>query len=129
MFLSRRTARPLPRTLPLAVAALAVAGCAAGSDASSATVIDVELGRYTIAPAVIEAPSGEIELRVTNVDVGLVHDLVVASKGTRPLAPGQSYTLPLGEVAAGEYPAWCDQPGHRQMGQTGVLRVLPPATP
>jgi hypothetical protein len=56
-----------------------------------------------IDPSVVEAPAGDLELRGTNVDPDMVHELVVYGKGTRRLAPGQSQTLEIPDVAAGEY--------------------------
>ena len=120
--LARRPRMPAIVTAAALVAAV-LSSCGASTSASDVTVVEVELGRYTITPSVITAPAGELELRVTNVDVGLVHDLVVASKGTRRLAPGESQTLPVGELAVGEYRMWCDMQGHAQMGQAGVLRI------
>jgi plastocyanin len=115
----------------LAVVALgagALASCGGGSGAESdATVLEVELGRYTISPSVLVAPAGELELLVTNVDEGLAHNLVVFGKGTRLLEPGESQTLPIGVIDAGEYRMFCDVPPHADLGQTGALRVEPPA--
>lgn len=100
--------------------------CGGSSKAESdATVLEVELGRYTIAPSMLIAPAGTLELVVTNVDDALPHNLVVFGKGTRTLAPGESQTLPIGEIGTGEYQMWCDVQGHRQAGQTGALRVDP----
>jgi uncharacterized cupredoxin-like copper-binding protein len=59
-------------------------------------------------------------LHVTNND-SMVHDLVVAGRGTRQLAPGESQTISI-ETEPGEYRMWCDIAGHADMGQTGVLR-------
>ncbi|HEX4980517.1 MAG TPA: cupredoxin domain-containing protein [Ilumatobacteraceae bacterium] len=114
----------------LGVGAMSSCGGGSGADASDATVVEVELGRYTITPSLLTAPAGALELVVTNVDEGLIHNLVVAGKGTKSLAPGESQTLPMGEVAVGEYQMWCDVQGHRQMGQTGTMRIEPaPAAP
>ncbi len=93
-------------------------------------MVEVELGRYTITPSPLVAPAGALELVVTNVDDALIHNLVVAGKGTKSLAPGESQTLPMGEIGVGEYQMWCDVQGHRQMGQTGTMRIDPaPAAP
>jgi plastocyanin len=122
----------LRRYRPAAVAAAALfaagalASCGGDNAAADATVVEVTLDNYTIEPAVLTVPAGELELRVTNVDPSLVHNLTVAGKGTQPLGPGESQTLPMGEVAVGEYRMWCDVPGHAQMGQTGVMVVEPP---
>jgi uncharacterized cupredoxin-like copper-binding protein len=115
--------RPRWATAAVALAAVStLAACASESAAVDATVVEVRLGNYVIEPSVLTVPAGPVELRVTNTDT-IVHDLVVASKGTRPLQPGQSQTLPLGELSAGEFRMWCDQPGHAAMGQVGRLVV------
>jgi nitrite reductase (NO-forming) len=132
----------LTGTLPCRVRRLAVlAGVVLGAGvlsscgddpnaaASDATVLEVELGRYTISPSVLVAPAGELALRVTNVDDSLVHNLVVFGKGTRQLAPGESQTLPIGEIGEGEYRMWCDVQGHAQAGQSGALRIDPAPAP
>jgi Cupredoxin-like domain len=106
-----------------------LSSCGGSSDASNAAVVEVELGRYTITPSPLIAPAGALELVVTNVDDALIHNLVVNGKGTKSLAPGESQTLPMGEVGAGDYQMWCDVQGHRQMGQTGTMRVEPAPTP
>jgi plastocyanin len=124
---SARIPRFARRSVLLAAVVLGVSvssSCGGSSSAdSNATVLEIELGRYTISPAVLVAPAGELELRVTNVDVGLPHSLVVFGKGTRTLAPGESQTLKIDEIEAGEYRMWCDVPQHADLGQTGALRV------
>jgi plastocyanin len=128
---SARIPRFARRPVLLAAVFLGVSvssSCGGSSSAdSNATVLEIELGRYTISPAVLVAPAGELELRVTNVDVDLVHNLVVFGKGTRMLDPGESQTLKIDEIEAGEYRMWCDIPPHADLGQTGALRVEAPA--
>jgi uncharacterized cupredoxin-like copper-binding protein len=109
----------------LGAGVLSSCGDDSNADASNVTVLEVELGRYTISPSVLVAPAGELELLVTNVDDALVHNLVVFGKGTRQLAPGESQTLPIGAIGEGEYRMWCDVQGHAQAGQVGALRVDP----
>jgi len=113
----------------LGAGALSSCGDDRNAAASDATVLEVELGRYTISPSVLVAPAGELALRVTNVDDSLVHNLVVFGKGTRQLAPGESQTLPIGEIGEGEYRMWCDVQGHAQAGQSGALRIDPAPAP
>ena len=117
--------------LATAVAGIAaLTSCASDSDAAGdATVLEVNLGRFVIEPAVLEAPAGDLELRVTNVDPDMVHDLVVYGKGTRRLEPGQSQTVKIPDVAAGEYRMWCDVQGHAEMGQVGALKVTAAPSP
>jgi uncharacterized cupredoxin-like copper-binding protein len=90
-----------------------------------ATEVQVSLGRFVIEPAALEVPEGDLVLRVTNDDPDLAHDLVAYGKGTRRLAPGESQTLEIPAVAAGQYRMWCDVPGHAAAGQTGTLVVTP----
>jgi uncharacterized cupredoxin-like copper-binding protein len=116
------------RRLVLVAMAIASAGaltsCGSDSDAAGdATLLEVNLGRFVLEPSVLEAPAGNLELRVTNVDPDMVHDLVVNGKGTRRLAPGQSQTLEMTDVATGEYLMWCDMPRHANAGQVGMLVV------
>ena len=119
----------MPARTPLRLASclvtVAALGACGGDDGGDAVRVDVALGRFVIEPATVTVPAGEVELRVTNTDT-MVHDLVVASKGTRPLQPGESYDLPLGAIEAGDYRMWCDQPGHADAGQTGTLTVTAP---
>ena len=111
----------------IGTASLSACGGGSGADAADATVVEVELGRYTITPSLLTAPPGALELVVTNVDEALVHNLVVAGKGTKSLEPGQSQTLSVAAIAAGDYQMWCDMQGHRQAGQTGTRTAVDPA--
>ena len=108
----------------MASAVFALTSCGGDSSAASdATVLEVELGRFVIQPAVLDAPAGNLRLRVTNVDPDLVHDLVVYGKGTRRLSPGDSQTIEIPDAVAGQYRMWCDVPGHANAGQVGTLVV------
>ena len=66
-------------------------------------------------------------LEVTNVDPEMAHNLVVYSKGTKTLAPGDSQTLEIPAAAVGEYRMWSDMQGHAAMGQVGAFVVVPAA--
>jgi plastocyanin len=94
--------------------------CGGQPAAAEAPLVDVQLGRYTIAPETLLVPAGAVDLRVTNVD-DMVHSLVVAGRGTRQLAPGESQTISV-ETEPGDYRMWCDIAGHVDMGQTGTMR-------
>jgi uncharacterized cupredoxin-like copper-binding protein len=72
-------------------------------------------------------PAGEIDLRVTNTD-SMVHNIVVAGRGTRNLNPGETQVLPV-VVEVGDYRMWCDVPGHADMGQTATLSATLVAAP
>jgi plastocyanin len=108
-------------TLVVALSALAsLSACGGGSTAAAAPAFDIQLGRYTITPGDLTVPAGAVELRVTNVD-SIVHNLVVAGRGTQQLAPGASQTIQI-DTKPGDYRMWCDVQGHAAMGQTGTLR-------
>ena len=111
----------------VAAGGLGLTACGEDSDTAvaDATVLEVNLGRFVIEPSVLTARAGTLQLRVTNTDPDLVHDFVVHGKGTRRLAPGESQTLDIPDVTVGEYPTWCDVPGHADAGQTGTLVVSP----
>lgn len=100
-----------------------LASCGDGGSAGAPVpVLDVELGRYTIEPETLTVPAGAVELRVTNVDT-MVHSLVVAGRGTRQLAPGESETISV-DTQPGDRRMWCDIAGHADLGQVGVLRTV-----
>jgi plastocyanin len=119
-----RSCRLTRRVIALAFGGLlavgTLAGCGDDSAAADVPTFDIALGRYTISPETVVVPVGPAELVVTNVD-NIPHNLVVAGRGTRELAPGQSQTISV-ETEPGEYRMWCDISGHAAMGQTGVLR-------
>jgi len=116
-----RLRRRLLAVVVIIGAAGALLGCTQDSSAATAAAVQVNLGRFVIQPSVLEVPAGDVELRVTNVDSDMVHNLVVHGKGTRVLAPGKTQVLPIPDVAAGEYRMWCDVPGHAMAGQVGTL--------
>ncbi|HSB87498.1 MAG TPA: cupredoxin domain-containing protein [Ilumatobacteraceae bacterium] len=115
----------------LPIAGVALAGCSTNASAGAVPVYQVRLGRYTIEPAELTLPAGRFQLVVTNVDSELPHSLVLLKRSTQPLAPGQSQTLTVKsghEPSVGDYVMFCDIPGHRQMGQQGIVHVVDPAT-
>jgi plastocyanin len=115
----------------LIIGTTVLASCSNESDAGAddATVLDVSLGRFVLEPSVLEAPAGDLVLRVKNDDPDLIHNLVVLGKGTRRLDPGESQTLEIPDVAVGEYRMLCDVPSHPEAGMTGTLVVTPAASP
>lgn len=108
------------------LSATALTGCGSDDDSSDAPEFAVELGRYVIIPDVLNVPVGEVDLRVTNTD-SMVHNLVVAGRGTRNLNPGESQLITV-HVQAASYRMWCDVPGHADLGQTGTLNAAPTNT-
>lgn len=117
------------RILPTMIALTAISllpACGGESTTADAPTVDIQLGRFTIIPGELTVPAGALALRVTNVD-NIVHNLVVAGRGTRQLAPGATQTIQI-DTQPGEYRMWCDVQGHAEMGQTGTLRSEAVAT-
>ena len=126
------TRRHLLARLVIPLAAIALTACSTGASAGTPVpVFQVHLGRYTIEPAELTLPAGKFELVVTNTDSELPHSLVLLKRSTQVLAPGQSQrvTVKTGqEPTVGDYVMFCDVPGHRQMGQQGIVHVVDAST-
>jgi len=91
-----------------------------GGGASSAAV---SLTEFALDPAGLTvAEGGSIE--VTN-DGTMVHNIVVADEDVRTadLGGGESETLDVSSLEAGEYEIFCDIPGHKDAGMVGTLTV------
>ncbi len=83
------------------------------------------MGEYFYQPADVVVPRNS---KITIVNEGsLVHSWVVkgAGVGTAGLPPGQSIIVFLAAVPPGTYTIYCDQPGHTQLGQAGILTITP----
>lgn len=125
------TRRHLLARLVIPVAAIALTACSTGASAGTPIpVFQVHLGRYTIEPAELTLPAGKFELVVTNTDSELSHSLVLLKRSTQVLAPGQSQTVTVKtqEPTVGDYVMFCDVPGHRQMGQQGIVHIVDVST-
>lgn len=105
----------------VAVAAASVISSCGGDTGVGVPVVVIELGRYTITPNDLAITTGPVALQVTNVDT-MIHNLVVAGKGTKNLAPGATQTIQA-DIAVGDYRMWCDVSGHAALGQVGAMRV------
>ncbi len=99
------------------------------------TVVDVELGDFTIDPGQTEFTAGEAYLlNVTNVHT-TVHNLYLGLPqeedgqdsivtSTRDLQPGESAQILFIPEETGSFTMWCDVPGHYQGGMfTGYTVV------
>jgi uncharacterized cupredoxin-like copper-binding protein len=126
------TRRHLLARIVIPLVAIALTACSAGASAGTPIpVFQVHVGRYTIEPAELTLPAGKFELVVTNTDSELPHSLVLLKRSTQVLAPGQSQTLTVKsgqEPTIGDYVMFCDVPGHRQMGQQGIVHVVDTAS-
>jgi plastocyanin len=117
-----RAAAPAPTSPAPAATATAVAG---PPTAVAPGALAVHLKDFTIVPAAISVPAGDLALAVVN-DGPTPHDLAIRDGGgivvarTQDLAPGRSETL-TAHLAAGTYTTFCALPGHESLGMRGTL--------
>ena len=92
--------------------------------ASAAPAVEIKLTEFAITPATVEVPAGDVNLRITNSGT-LVHNLSFTETGmaTRDLQPGETQTLQLKDLKAGNLAILCTIPGHRDSGMAGMVMV------
>jgi uncharacterized cupredoxin-like copper-binding protein len=94
---------------------------AAGADADS-TVAEIQLSEFSISGD-LAVPEGAVALHVTNAGT-IPHNLtLVGGPSTPDLNAGESATLNLGDMVAGQYQVICAVPGHESSGMTAMLTV------
>jgi uncharacterized cupredoxin-like copper-binding protein len=95
----------------------------AGTAGGAGEAVTVSLSEFAVSPAAITVPEGG-SLAVTN-DGTTPHNLSVTGTdvATADLAGGESETLDLSGLAAGDYEVVCTIPGHADSGMTGTLTV------
>jgi FtsP/CotA-like multicopper oxidase with cupredoxin domain len=108
----------------LAVYVAADDGSGGGTQVAAAAPVSVTLADMTINPDGLEAVTGDVTFTVTN-EGPSQHDLTIEELGvaTPAMNAGDTATLELGELTAGEYTVFCSIPGHRQSGMEGTLTV------
>lgn len=106
-------------------------GASSGSSASpSAAVVDINLSEFKMTPAMATVPPGDVTVRVTNGGT-LVHNMTFVERkiSTRDLQPGESQTITLKNVTAGDINFICTIPGHADSGMKGMLMAVAGASP
>jgi manganese oxidase len=96
-------------------------------EAAAPSGIDVALSEFAIAPQIIHAPAGQpLTFNVTN-DGAAAHTFAVDIGGDIPatgeLQPGDTATLEVPPLEAGEYRTFCTVSGHEAAGMVGTLMV------
>ena len=105
-----------------AILILVVRGPSAAEAAVAVTVAEIDLSEFSIAGD-LAVPEGPVTLRVTNAGT-VVHNLMLVGGASTPdLNAGESATLDLGDMAAGQYQLICHIPGHESAGMTATLTV------
>lgn len=97
-----------------------------GGSAGAATV-PIELSDFKIG-GTLTAAAGDVTFAVSNVSTSSMHNLVVEQDGkevarTADLAGGESESLTVPGLAAGEYVLYCAISGHRQSGMEATFTV------
>lgn len=96
---------------------------AAGSAEEGDKAIEVELGELFIRPDKIEVEAGQVTFDVTN-GGKIEHNFAIqGASATDMIAPGDSDTLTIPDLAAGEYTFICEVAGHADGGMKGTLVV------
>ena len=94
---------------------------ATGADIDS-TVAEIQLTEFSISGDLV-VPEGAVTLRVSNAG-NIAHNLtLVGGPSTPDFNAGESATLNLGEMVAGQYQLICSLPGHESSGMTAILTV------
>ncbi len=101
-------------------------GSGSGEVAGEQVVIDISLTEFAITPAMPTVSAGSnVTLRVTN-NGTMAHNLVFPDTGetTGDLQPGETGTIELTGVEAGEHKFICSIVGHEGSGMVGMLMVV-----
>ena len=116
--------------------ALPVAACSDEEPvAMEGRTLQVRLDEYRIVPQNVRVQEGRLRIVARNVG-RLTHNLVVVRQdeedleerpveieGTRTAQPGESTSVTIGDLAAGEYRLICSIANHDDLGQYGKLIV------
>lgn len=100
-----------------------------GSSSGAAEVVELHMNEFKFTPAMPEVAPGDVTLKVVN-DGTLTHSLAFVDLPfkTKQLQPGESQTLNLKDVKAGDYDFYCEIVGHADSGMKGMLMVAEGAT-
>jgi FtsP/CotA-like multicopper oxidase with cupredoxin domain len=108
--------------LALVLAIVAATRPSATTAAAETTVLDLELHEFGIHGGLAASP-GPVDLNVSNSGT-MVHNLVMEGGPSTPdLDPGETATLALGSLEAGNYTLFCAIAGHRESGMETQLVV------
>jgi FtsP/CotA-like multicopper oxidase with cupredoxin domain len=96
-------------------------------DSAAPATFDVSLTEFALTPDMIDAPAGQpLSFRVTN-DGTAPHTFAVDTGGgveaTRELQAGETQTLQVPPLTAGDYRMYCSIAGHADLGMVGTLMV------
>ncbi|HJR46506.1 MAG TPA: multicopper oxidase domain-containing protein [Actinomycetota bacterium] len=96
---------------------------ATSSAAPASQTIEVTLGDLFIEPKQLDAAAGSVTFEVTNEGQTEHNFGIVGQAATEMIPPGQSTTLQIPSLEAGEYKVLCEVAGHAGGGMTATLVV------
>lgn len=126
--LGRRRPRSVRSLLVGALAGLfllALSACGGDDRTIASPGVTVHLGEFFYQPAELTVPRNAAVNVVNDGAVGHSWILKGAGVGTAEVRPGESIIVDLRGVAPGTYAVYCDQVGHTQAGQAGMLTISP----
>ena len=118
--------RRLGTAVAAALLCLAAMAACSGNQQQPAGSIKVTMSEYKFTPSTVNAKPGKVTLYLVNGGT-MNHDLVLSDKNGAVVAksalvsPGQTTTLTIDNLAAGDYQFRCDVPGHDEAGMHGHL--------
>jgi uncharacterized cupredoxin-like copper-binding protein len=111
--------------LAAAVTLVAAVSAFGGSNASSATTVNVTAGKPSEFHFILSKKTivkGRTTFKVTNKGT-IEHNFRIAGKKTVLIKPGKTATLKVTFTKAGKFPFLCTVPSHAAAGMKGTLRV------
>jgi plastocyanin len=109
-----------------ALMVVVVAGCGGtSSTAHPSAATTIQMAEYSYTPADLTVT---LNTKLTVINRGtLIHTYILRGigRGTPDVQPGQRVTLDLAGVAPGTYHVFCDQVGHTEKGQSGLITIAP----
>jgi uncharacterized cupredoxin-like copper-binding protein len=111
--------------LAAAVTLVAAVSAFGGSNASSATTVNVTAGKPSEFHFILSKKTivkGRTTFKVTNKGT-INHDFKIAGKKTALIKAGKTVTLKVTFKKAGKFPFMCTLPGHAIAGMRGTLTV------
>ena len=96
---------------------------ASGPAGEAGQTIEVELGDLFIKPDALEAEAGTMTFAVTNNGKTDHNFSIQGAPATDMLTPGESTTMTIPDLKAGEYNFICEVAGHASGGMSGTLTV------
>jgi uncharacterized cupredoxin-like copper-binding protein len=125
VFLSKIQKRSVIAILAAAVSLVAAVSAFGGSDAATATTVNVTAGKPIEFHFVLSKKTivkGVTTFKVTNKGT-INHDFKIAGKKTALIKAGKTVTLKVTFKKAGKFPFMCTLPGHAAGGMKGTMTV------